>query len=55
MTIAKSSLDGKDPVYSMALNKLKDLERQMNPSQITRAKKAAAQWLQGHGAGEQRP
>jgi len=47
MTIARSSLDRKAPTYSLALEKLKDLERQMSPAQIARAKETAARWLQG--------
>jgi hypothetical protein len=50
MSIAKASLDGKDPTYVMASKRLKDLERQMSPEQIAGAKHAAAEWLQGHGA-----
>jgi len=51
MSIAKSSLDRKDPAWSMASNKLKDLERQLGPAQTARAKEAAAEWLQSHGGG----
>lgn len=50
MTIAKASLDGKDPTYAMALERLKGLEKQLGPAQLSGAKKAAAEWLQSHGA-----
>jgi len=49
MTIAKASLDRKDPAYSTASNRLKDLEQQLSPAQIARAKTAAADWLQKRG------
>jgi TPR repeat protein len=52
MTIAKSSLDRKDPTWSMASNKLKDIERQLSPAQTQRAKEAASEWLQSHGDGK---
>jgi TPR repeat protein len=53
MTIAKASLDGKDPTYSLALEKMKDWEKQLSPTQISQAKKAAAEWLQSHGTTRQ--
>ena len=46
MTIARSSLDANDPTWSMASKKLKDLEQQLSPAQVSRAKQAAAEWLQ---------
>ena len=50
MTIAKASLEAKDPTASLATESLKDLEGQLSPKQITRAKQDAAEWLQSHGA-----
>ena len=53
LSIAKASLDGKDPAASLAAEKLKDLERQLSPAEIARAKQAAADWLQSHQTAKQ--
>jgi TPR repeat protein len=53
MTIAKASLDGKDPTYAMASGKLEDLEKQLSPAQVSRAKGAAAEWLKSHSTTSQ--
>ncbi|HEV2212746.1 MAG TPA: tetratricopeptide repeat protein [Gammaproteobacteria bacterium] len=50
MSIAKASLDEKDPVYSAVLKNLKDWEQQLGPAQVVQARKAAEAWLQEHGA-----
>lgn len=47
-TIAKASLDAKDPASSLASERLKGLEGQMSPAQLARAKQAAADWLKSH-------
>jgi len=49
MTIANTTLDGKGPTSSLASERLKDLERQMSPADLTRAKRDAADWLHKHG------
>lgn len=53
LSIAKASLDVKDPTSSLAAEKLKDLERQLSPAEIARAKQAAADWLQSHQTAKQ--
>lgn len=53
MTIAKASLDGKDPTCPMVLQRLKALEQQLSPTQVSSAKAAAAEWLQKRGAARQ--
>lgn len=48
-TIAKASLSAKDPTSSLASAKLKTLAKHLSPTQVTRAKQAAVEWLKSHG------
>ncbi len=48
MILAKASLDEKDPTSAAVAERLKDLEAKLSPTQITRAKQAAAEWLKIH-------
>ncbi len=48
-TIAKVSLPAKDPIAALTSAKLKTLARHMSPTQVSRAKQAAAEWLKSHG------
>ena len=47
-TIAEPSTTEGDPDYVLTEKTLRDLERQMNPAQISRAKQAAAEWREAH-------
>jgi|GEM_PF-4406389 len=48
-TIAGASLDKKDPISSLATQRLKALGEHMSPDQVSRARKVAADWLKSRG------
>ena len=47
-TIAEPSTHAGDADYVLTEKMLRDLERQMNPAQVSRAKQAAAEWREKH-------
>lgn len=50
-SIAEPSMSVGDPDYVLTEKALRDLERQMNPAQVSRAKQAAAEWRASHRDG----